>query len=244
VSEVWESPPAREELTRGLSAGELHVWRARLEIPTSERLALEETLSEDERARVARFLFDPDRARFAVSRAFLRAVLGLYLGVAPAVPRFTYGEHGKPALEGAPAFNLSHSGGLALLAVTAARPAVGVDVEWYREVRPLEGVVERICSTDERDAFWRLPAEQRREVFFRIWSRKEAFVKISGAGFSMPVDVVEVSQEPEAALVRLDGSREKAGHWSMRALAPGESYSGCVAHEGPPLPLRLWQWSI
>lgn len=72
--------------------------------------------------------------RREAARAALAEVLSRYLGLEPAEIELERGEHGKPALPGDPPpleFNLSHSAGLVLIAVTAGRP-VGVDVRRRR----------------------------------------------------------------------------------------------------------------
>jgi hypothetical protein len=96
--------------------------------------------------------------RLAPSPAALRLVLAVYLGEEPERIRLERGEHGKPRLAGDRArleFNLSHSGELALVAVSGEH-AVGVDVE---RVRPKRGA-----------------------AFYRRWARHEAEVKCRGIG--------------------------------------------------------------
>jgi len=119
-------------------AGTIDVWRADL---TAIEDGLEDLLRADERARAERIVPARKRVLWAHSRGVLRALLGRYLERDPRALRFELGPHGKPALasEGPTRpeaaadlrFNLSHSGGLALVAVSAGRE-VGVDVERTR----------------------------------------------------------------------------------------------------------------
>ena len=120
----WQAPPSHPELT----AGAVHLWRFPLDCKDS----LEHLLNEEELQRAKRLLI-PDKARdFVVARARLRHILASYLDLAPESLRFNYGKSGKPALDDSLAeslaFNLSHSGGWGLCAVTRG-DAVGVDVE-------------------------------------------------------------------------------------------------------------------
>jgi hypothetical protein len=121
-------------------AGTIDVWRADLAAVGDE---LEELLCAEERERAARIAQEHDRVRWARSRGVLRALLGRYLERDPRTLDFTLGAHGKPALpreETGPEpsaaadlrFNLSHSGTLALYAITDGRE-VGVDIERARE---------------------------------------------------------------------------------------------------------------
>src|SRR6266550_4257748 len=97
---------------------EVHVWRARLDVPWS--WTFDEALSLDDRARADRFKFESDRRHFCVGRASLRLILSRYLQTKPGRLQFETGEFGKPffadkKLSGGLHFNLSHSNQLALI---------------------------------------------------------------------------------------------------------------------------------
>mgnify|MGYP002626694528 CR=1 FL=1 len=96
-------------------------------------------------------------------------------------PVITAGEHGKPDwnVEG-PYFNLSHSGHIAAC-VIADRP-VGLDVQKACEYR--EALARRFFSAAEQ-AFLAASADKDR-AFGLVWSRKEAYVKALGTGFTIP----------------------------------------------------------
>lgn len=142
-------------------------------------------LSEDERARAARFHFPRDGSRFAAARTLLRTVLGHWTGVPADTLRFTYGPRGKPALPGGPEFNLSHSAGVAVLAVSRSGP-VGVDVERLdRSVDPM-GLGQAVFDPEELAVLAGLSPAQRCERFFAFWTAKEARMKLTGEGMSLP----------------------------------------------------------
>ncbi len=114
-----------------LAAEEIHIWQAALDIGSDQAERWSELLSGDERERAARFRFERDRVRYIAGRAQLRMLLAGYLDASPAELVFSYGDNDKPMLAGdGPCFNLSHSGALALYAVTAD-VEVGIDVELY-----------------------------------------------------------------------------------------------------------------
>jgi phosphopantetheinyl transferase len=121
-------------LSMRATIGSVHVWRADL---TAVEDRLEDLLCADERSRAARILPARKRVLWVRSRGLLRALLGRYLERDPRALRFELGAGGKPALAPAgpaPAdlrFNLSHSGELALVAVTVEQE-VGVDLERAR----------------------------------------------------------------------------------------------------------------
>ena len=103
-----------------LRPGEVHVWRVDLEGSGKGECFLE-VLDEEERGRAARFRFEKDRKRYASRHAVLRRILARYTGVEPGEVRFLEGRRGKPEVEGQGGggvrFNMSHSGGVALVAV-------------------------------------------------------------------------------------------------------------------------------
>src|SRR5918993_4584030 len=116
-----------------LGPDEVHVRIASLDRPQSEMKYFENILAEDEINRASRFHFKRDRERFVAGRGLLRVILSSYVGVSPGEIIFIYGNRGKPALQpqvGGPAieFNLAHTDGMAIYAVTQDQP-VGVDIE-------------------------------------------------------------------------------------------------------------------
>ena len=146
----WPAPPARPEL----AGGHVHLWCAGLDVPEATLQRLAASLSPDERDRADRFREGPLRNRFVAGRAILRSILAHYLAAGEENPLFAYGERGKPRLAEPWAssglrFNLSHSHGLALIAVAVGRN-VGVNVERLRPVGRVEGLVVRCFSAEER----------------------------------------------------------------------------------------------
>ena len=236
-----DAPPVLDE-------GEIHVWAVPLDPPAERVAALRRELAPDEAARADRFRFDRHRRRFQVARASLRRILGTYLRRPAASLDFVYGEKGKPSLApgsgaGELDFNLSHSSELALLAVTR-KGELGVDVERLRPMPDGEAIAERFFSRPEREVLRGVPAEQKDQAFFLCWTRKEAYVKATGDGLSMPLSRFEVSLEPgsEARMRSLDGDPAKGAAWSLRHLEPAPGYVGALAVEGPPPRVRLGDW--
>jgi 4'-phosphopantetheinyl transferase len=199
-----------------------------------------ELLDPDELSRANRFHFEKDRKHFVVARGFLRVLLGRYLDSDPKQLKFTYGAYGKPALgEGLLRFNMSHSHGLALYALTEGRD-IGVDVEYMRADFTSDDIARRFFSPFEVETLCGLPAEERVASFFRCWTRKEAYIKATGRGLSQPLDGFDVTLGPgdSAALLRTeDGSHKR---WSMANVEVGPGYAGALAVEGPVTRIRYW----
>jgi 4'-phosphopantetheinyl transferase len=225
-----------------LAAGEVHVWCAALGRPPEEIAELASLLAPGEQERAARYRVARARDEFQVSRALLRVLLGRYLDRDPSRLEFRPGPQGKPALAGAAplSFNVSHSFGVALIAVRASGE-VGVDLE---QVRPFEndlGLAGRFFCAAEAAAL-RALGDERREAFFHVWTRKEAYLKASGVGLSGGLERVEVSVPPDdpPRVLRIDGAAEAARRWSLRALAPLPGYVGALALEAHDYRLRCW----
>ena len=169
--------------------------------------------------------------------ATLRAVLGRQLCRDPKEIDFTYGAAGKPELIDLVShglhFNLTHSHGVAIIAVCPGRP-VGVDVERIRPEFAGEEIAARFFSPREQTMLRDLPADQRVEAFFRCWTRKEAFIKLLGAGLSFPLDEFDVSLAPgaPAELLALRGDNAAKTHWSLREIAAPPGHVATVAVEG------------
>jgi 4'-phosphopantetheinyl transferase len=243
---IWRVRPKAVALDRN----EVHVWQAALDQNESQIANYHRTLAADERARAERFHFSADRRRFVVARGALRAILGLYLKRAPECLSFRYSSYGKPELaleEGADQiyFNLSHSNGMALYAVSCGRQ-VGVDLECLRSNLEVEQIAERFFSRREVSALHALPAAVRRYAFFLCWTRKEAYIKARGEGLSLPLSQFDVSLTPgdPAALLCTRPDSDEALHWSLQDLTPEPSgYAAALAVEGSGGSLALWKWS-
>jgi 4'-phosphopantetheinyl transferase len=158
-------------------AVDVHAWAA------SNHVA---ALDEQERARAERFGRTLLRQRYVGAHAALRVLLADHTGVSPArlelgrrpCPRCG-GAHGRPFAVGCPwSFNLSHSGDVALIALSEAE--VGVDVEQLRPLEDAASLARGVAGDDEIDHIVAEPDSTL--AFFRMWVRKEAVVKATGEG--------------------------------------------------------------
>ena len=143
--------------------------------------------------------------------------------------QFSYSTFGKPYLEqelyGNLCFNLSHSDGLALLAVARGRK-LGIDVERIRPEIIKENVAEHFFSPEEVTKLRSLPVDQQAEAFFNCWTRKEAYIKARGEGLSIPLDQFNVSLMPgePAALLEMKIDPEEVNRWHMMELVSGSNF--------------------
>ena len=230
--------------TISLSSTDLDLWLARIEDLGDGVAGL---LSEAERERGLRFRHPGARREFLRTRGWLRQALARYLQAEPGQLQFAYGPQGKPRLAGSTegqgiCFNVSHSHGLALLAVTSDR-LVGVDVEQIRTDKDLLGLANRYFSANEIAALGRLPASEAGRAFFLAWTRKEAFIKALGHGMSFPLDQFDVSLAPgeRAVLLEVRSQQTNAREWAMTDIDLGTEFAGAAVVHGGFDQIRLWQ---
>jgi 4'-phosphopantetheinyl transferase len=178
-----------------LPAGAVHVWHADL---SSVDSAVAGLLSEVELTRAGRFPRAADGRLWARGRGLLRALLGRYLQEDPRTVRIEPDAHGKPQLledpgdlrapsgsgsAASPAvhFNLSHSGEIAVYALTAAGP-VGVDVEVARRPVDALALAGRAFGADVAKRLGALDPHSQQREFLSAWVRHEAALKLLGTG--------------------------------------------------------------
>jgi 4'-phosphopantetheinyl transferase len=187
-------------------------------------------LSPRERERLASLRYRRDRRRYAVCRAALRCVLGSRLRVAPREVVLDAGEMGKPFVPGGPAFNLSHSGELALIAVAGGAGAIGVDLERIRRDRPVAQLARRFFSPAECRALEALHGEELSAAFYWCWTAKEAYLKALGVGLTRPLDSFDVSVDLSSPPRLLcDRGDTGAGRWTLRRLHVADGYAATLA---------------
>lgn len=221
-----------------LKADEVHVWRVGLERPLIPFLPF---LSPDEIERANRFRFERDYRKYVVARGVLRQILSRYVAVPPQNHTFNYSSHSKPFLADSPlAFNVSHSGEMALMAFTLERQ-IGVDVEALRPLPDAAQIAVHYFSKQEIAAFNTVPPSEIENAFFTIWTRKEAFIKALGEGLSHPLDSFDVTflpQEPP----QISRQGLVLPGWCLRPLHPGPGYVAALVLDQTDWQLTCWHW--
>jgi 4'-phosphopantetheinyl transferase len=233
-------PPRPASIVGGMiepTADEVHVWSIALDDvePAPKQL----TVTEWERFSA---LADDDRRQRAGTRASLRAILGAYLDRPPASVLLVEGE--RPRLtDGELEFSVTHSSALALVAV--ARAPVGVDIEQVEEIAADEfaELVEFVLAPAEVSELMTVPERERVAAYYRIWTRKEAYVKASGEGIAarpLPEVVVGVA---EPALLAVEGMpAAEVARWTVADVAVQAGYAAAlvVRHRQPRVSVRRW----
>ncbi len=224
-------------IRRFSSQADVHVWLIKLDQFEFAVQHYLDVLSGDEYLRAQSFHSEQDRRRFIIAHGSLRSLLSLYVAIAPKSLKFVYGLYGKPFLSAdcvgdTIRFNLSHSGELALCAVTPNRE-VGADIEYIRPLEDVEVIAKHLFSEQEWLELRSLPPHLKHQAFFTCWTRKEAYVKATGKGGSQPLDRFAVSLHPgvPARLLFVDSMPQEVARWSFEAWSPAAGYEAAVAVE-------------
>lgn len=219
-----------------LPANEVHIWSASLLDHRKNLDYLKSILSQDEYKQAEKFKFYKDKHNYTIARGVLRCLLSLYLGEAPQSVEFVYGLWGKPGLLGEPPlyFNVSHSGDYALYAFTR-HYEVGIDLEYINENIEIEEIISTILSPFEKAQLDATSLDERIQVFFRLWTCKEAYLKAIGRGW------LEDKAEDYFGSVKLfEKVFERASLYTNPITYPYcfesiPEYAGALFVKGPPL---------
>jgi 4'-phosphopantetheinyl transferase len=217
----------------------VELWTRRLALdvePAEHDLSV---LSTDERRRADGFQIAAARHRFVGRHVHLRQVLARYLDMPPAsVPLLArLNEPPQLTVPSALRLSLSSSAGVSVAAIAWNRP-VGVDVEHLDRDVDISAVAATVFSKQERQAVNRASASERQALFFRIWTRKEAFVKALGVGFMRDLksfDVIRPALPERAAtkaIINDQEAKDDGGRWLVQDVAGPSDFALACCAEG------------
>nr|ASV46851.1 4-phosphopantetheinyl transferase [uncultured bacterium] len=235
-----------------LRPDEVHVWIVEPE-RINERHLLDAywgLLDAQERERKQRFRFERHQRQYLVSHALVRLTLSRYAPVAPTAWTFQTNQYGRPQVQGEWArlrFNLSHTDGMALVAV-GWDSELGADVEDAERSGDTVEIAGHYFAASEVAALRALPPERQRERFFEYWTLKEAYIKARGAGLSLPLDQFAFHLEPgQPPRISFDPRmQDEPEAWRFVQLRPSARHLAAVGvrrPRGQPLTLR-WQFTV
>ena len=228
--------------------GDVHVWAIALDMKPKVLARIASVLNAAELEQGRRFRFVHHRDRFIAGRCAIRILLGHYLKLKPQKLTFAYGSAGKPfltssALDRHVHFNFTHSDNVALLAVTRTEP-VGIDIERLDSLNDLDAIMTQVASPEERHRFCGLEGMEKRVAFFKLWTRKEAWLKATGNGITQLLTSVEVTFLPgePARLIRVPIGSETPSFWRLYDVPTPTGFAGalCIQTEADFLNRRFY----
>ncbi len=168
------------------SPGFLHIFRFSLSFSLADSVFLQ-CLSPSEQLRYQRLIIPEKKKQFLRARGLLRYLLSYYLKEQPQSICLITNKHGKPEVEDQTSqlyFNLAHAQDLGVLVI--ASTDVGIDVEHVAKDVNYLSIAEKFFQPDEFDTLKRCPSPRQRRTFYRLWTAKEALLKMVGCGFMNP----------------------------------------------------------
>lgn len=193
-------------------------------------------LSNDEKKRVFNYCFESDRIRYIIGRGILKTIVGYYLGSEPNNMEFCYGKYGKPYIadrvfQDKIFFNMSYAKNIILYAFSR-NDEVGIDIEQIRTIPDMEKIVEYFFSEKEKIVFSIEPESSKKELFFRLWTRKEAYLKGVGVGLTQSEAIDEIiSTGDQCDRLVSKSDKIKVGKWIIHDLKMIPSFAAACAVE-------------
>ncbi len=245
ITTPWTSPP--QDWRSSLQPGSVHVWRTELDHSPERAIRFRPSLSADEGVRADRCRTPHPQYQFVVTRGILRTLLSRYMGVPSTKIQFATQPQGKPMLMNPSncsiQFNVSHTRGMALIAITLQQ-AVGIDVEWIDRKVQDRDIAERYFSKRESAYLLSLTPPERAQQFFSHWTCKEAYLKMQGQGITGGLAQCELtieSDQLEVGLSPLD-RQGLAEACSLYRIAAGSEHVGALALACPSAQILYWDW--
>lgn len=218
-----------------ISKGIIHIWHTSLSPWINKVEELRAVLSDEESTRMEQLVFQKRAEDYIVSRGVLRIILAQYLGQAPeSVPLKIY-PTGKPYLPGSNLqFNLSHSDGLFLYGLTLGTP-LGVDLQRVYPIDNINTIIKNYFSPEEQNLIKSVNKNQLQDLFFAIWTAKEAYLKGTGEGFQRPPNSFTICHKSNGLLkfqLRDNLNSTLDNLWNIREIHLASNYKAALAVKG------------
>ncbi len=152
-----------------------------------------EKLYPERRERVKAFKRQEPACVSMAAGLLLQDTLTEKLGILPSELVLEKNGYGKPSVKGHPDFhfNLSHAG--EYIALGFGNVPIGVDIERIREQNGK--VAKRVFTEKEYHYVMDGDADMQDSRFFELWTMKEAYLKLTGQGISVPLNSFEIDWE-------------------------------------------------
>lgn len=232
-----------------LNQSEIHLWLIPL-VQTNENIAeFSDYLDETERKKADGFRFEFLRKNYLVSHYAMREILSFYLNVLPKNIRFSVNSFGKPFVKTTDEtvyFNLSHSGKWCVLGICKSGE-IGIDIEEIRLDFDEEEISKRFFSSFECELLDSVEDAFRQKAFFKIWTKKEAFVKAIGKGLTIPLQNFTVLGDAftKSGSFKIEENLYIYEDWHFFDLEIGKNYACAFVTqiENPDWKQFLWTYS-
>ena len=172
-------------------------------------------LSQEEKNKYHKFYFEKDRRLYLLSHGMLRLVLSQYLSCSTQALKFNTNQYGKPYLLDYPEcqFNLSHSKqAVALVINQGADLSLGVDIECFQDRGKIINLATNFFSKQECMLLNKYPNSEKNEIFFKLWTLKESYIKAIGKGLSINLNSFSFNEIDENIKIK-HYANEATNYW-------------------------------
>ncbi|MCI8472300.1 MAG: 4'-phosphopantetheinyl transferase superfamily protein [Clostridiales bacterium] len=147
-------------------------------------------IAPDKKSKLDNYKSDIDKKLGLYADLLLRIAIHQDLNIENSDIKLSTNSYGKPFLKNNQDyhFNISHTHNM--IAVAISSNPVGVDVERTREIDT--GIAKRFFTKREQN-YIEKSQDDLYERFFEIWTKKEAYIKCTGKGLSVPLDSFDVT---------------------------------------------------
>jgi 4'-phosphopantetheinyl transferase len=197
-----------------ISKNEIAYWDVDLEkIDSSYFAHFYHSLSVQNKTRASLFSREKDRNLFVTAHYALDRILKEVFDVSPNI---LIDKYGKPYIEDLPIqFNISHTEDRVLLGFS--HQAIGIDIEKMIELPDLDLLIEHSMHPDEILIINACNPSKKLQLFYSLWTKKEAIVKAMGTGLSTELNSFSLN------------SINENGSWNTYELAIDSRYSSAIA---------------
>ena len=218
-----------------LGHNQLHLMVDSLESLANNRDRTFAVINPEEENRAERFINTQHGENFRLVRGTLRLCLSTYLDMPADMIRFEFNKYGKPKITlsqnpKALRFNVSHSQRMAAFIFSTGK-SVGVDIEFIKPIKNMSRLADHVCSAQELQEFNAMDQQLRQDAFFRLWTRKEAFIKAKGQGLSMGLRSIYIGFDVSKSTHRVQYRGEWFDNWLVKDLECDPNYKLAAAVE-------------
>ncbi len=195
---------------RGIHGDEIHVWSHTIHFDDPFLREAPYLLSNEELNRAAKYHFEKDKRVYESGHVFIRKILAHYTSLDAAKLDLSPIVNQKPKLENSPFrihFNISHSGNKILVAL-GFNSDVGIDVEKIIPDFDMDGFAEANYHPNELEQFRSMKGIEETDYFYKIWTRKEAWLKLTGEGINDKLKELDFSGTIKSAPIPPHGHHD------------------------------------
>jgi 4'-phosphopantetheinyl transferase len=208
-----------------------NIWLAKISLLTPYMKNLASFLSQKELSRAYSLAAGQYRDVYILSHGILRLILSYYSGIHPREIIFHTSPAGKPFIStGTLLFNMSHAPNIVAIAINQA-DEIGIDIEERISGFSPDEVAAQYFNAEDIASLRKADEDKSLKLFYTYWTRKEAFLKAIGTGFTNHMDHIQVSgminnfthQTRQPILT-------ENLHWNILSFYFGNTCTGSIAY--------------